>query len=83
MLIMSNPIKEARETAWEAVQKGVLDSLAKVQIEQHGKGCGCLQCQNQVVDEYNSWVDFLGPVIKNPDDFKFRVENERIKGGKT
>ena len=72
-------VEIANQVALEFTKERVLESVDKLKREEHGYGCGCIECKRYVVDKYNSWVEFLRPNLDNPDRYMFRVENGEIK----
>lgn len=67
-------IERAAEIVNRYVSQKAGDAVARVEIEAHGKGCGCRNCVVNAVEEANSWIEFIaGEEPDIAEGYKFRV----------
>lgn len=56
---MSRVIEMANQVIQDYVLENSLQSHLKLKKEQHGQGCGCLNCLKTAVYDLNLWLEFL------------------------
>lgn len=63
--------READKVGRSFVERKFEETFNELEKEQHGRGCGCASCAKRVVNNANSWADF---VSKGTNVFEYILE---------